>query len=172
MRKQSSGTAVEEMYMLKVTGETSAPTMRSKAILVFQKYQSALLKLTIVLLLFAYCFVSWTSLEDASVDESFLHIIRGVRDMVVVEDDITVKEFNVSCTEKSIDGSEDLLCMVSRVICLPFQFIFYINLLKGRYGRVVRATRLWRRRFRVQIRFGQPATEKLLQPSSEWVPFF
>ena len=58
--------------------------------------------------------MSWNSYGSVTppIDKRVLQIIREIRDKMVVDKDVYVKEFNISCTEKSLDGTEDLLCMV------------------------------------------------------------
>ena len=51
------------------------------------------------------------------IDEEILKMIRDIHNKMVAVN-VSVKPFKISCTEKSIDGTEDLLCMVrSLFIC-------------------------------------------------------
>lgn len=51
------------------------------------------------------------------INEDLLRMIREIREEMVVMN-VSVTPFNISCNEKSRDGTEDLLCMVRRFYLL------------------------------------------------------
>ena len=51
------------------------------------------------------------------VNETILRMIREIRDKIVSVN-ATVRQLDISCGQKSIDDTEDLLCMVSRLITI------------------------------------------------------
>ena len=52
----------------------------------------------------------------AHVNETILGMIREIREKMISVN-ATVKHFDISCGQKSIDKTEDLLCMVSLSFC-------------------------------------------------------
>ena len=51
------------------------------------------------------------------VNETILRMIREIRDKIVSVN-ASVRQLDISCGQKSIDDTEDLLCMVSRLITI------------------------------------------------------
>lgn len=62
------------------------------------------------------------------IDKEILKMIRDIHNKMVAVN-VSVEPFKISCTEKSIDGTEDLLCMVRiLLICFILVRIYYIQI--------------------------------------------